>query len=107
MAAPLKTFIGYTSRNVPGLERHRRQQSVAVAATSRKGVLAALRAAGIIGWSLYGISTYWTDGSVIPETTARPGVVFWRPMDAHRAPWVPWDQEYPLDQIPDRLREGL
>jgi hypothetical protein len=104
--AALKVFTGYASRKIPGLVRHaHRQVGLAVATTSRKGVLEALKAAGIHGWTLYAISQYWLDGGDDPEPLAEPGRVFYRPLDAHQAPWVPWDEEYPPEHIPPWLRE--
>lgn len=105
MARKPKVFNGLCSRRVPGVEHHRAQVDVRVAATGIAGVHRALVGAGVHGWSLYSLRNYWSEGGDIPEAIENPGVVFYRPLDARDAPWVPWDQEYPLDAIPAHIRE--
>jgi hypothetical protein len=102
----LKTYHGVVSRRIPGVHLHRRQVDVRVAATSMTAAHRAIVGAGIYGWSLYAMRRYWSECGDTPEVLVRPGVPFYRPHNASSAPLVPWDEEYPVEAIPERMREA-
>lgn len=102
----LKTFNGVVTRRIPGLHVHRRQVDVRIASPSMTAAHRAITEAGINGWSLYSMRRYWSECGETPDVLARPGVPFYRPHNASFAPLVPWDEEYPVEGIPERMREA-
>jgi hypothetical protein len=100
----LKVFSGYEIKGVPGCKY--RGRDVIVAATSQKAAHAALEPCGVGGWSLYSFRLFWTESSAKGTYVARndPGVVYYKPESVPDAPYVRWDEPYPIEHIPAYMR---
>lgn len=103
MPRKLNTYMVNLHRIVPGLQRHRRMVRSVVAAPSRK---AAAEAFGPTV-SVYYLTTYGLDApdDAAAVALAEPGRVFYTVHDFGPGPWCPWDQDYPLDKIPESMRD--
>lgn len=100
----LRCYRGHHHRRIPGLSTVHNQADVAVIATSMADAHRQITAAGLNGWSLYAMRGYWSEGGIPAELTGETAGVFYRPDEAPNAPLVPWDQPYPIDHLPARLR---
>lgn len=105
MARRLRCYRGHHHRNIPGVKRGHRQADVAVLATSMADAHRQIIAAGLHGWSLYAMRGYWAEGRIPDELAGQTSGVFYRPDEAPNAPLVSWDDPYPLDAIPDHIRD--